>query len=216
MDTRETIDKEKRKVIEDWPRIRQTVPKLPELAYPDDDLDFEALWCRPDIHETAWVSPGSDVIGRVRLKARSSVWYGCVLRGDQEYIEVGEETNVQDKSILHIEPGSPCVLGDRVTLGHMVTVHASLVEDEAMIGIGATVLSRCTIGRGALVAAGALVLEGTNVPEGTLWAGVPARQIKVLTPEQKARMAKTYRHYADLGALYIERFGRKHIELLQA
>jgi carbonic anhydrase/acetyltransferase-like protein (isoleucine patch superfamily) len=154
------------------------------------------------------------MLGRVRLKAKSSVWYGCILRGDDAYIEVGEESNVQDGSILHIEPDQPCILGDRVTLGHRTTMHASEVGDDTMIGIGATVLSHCSIGEGALVAAGALVLEGTQVPPGTLWAGVPARQIRILSPEQKERMAKTYEHYVNLAALYLKRFGRKHIEAL--
>ena len=112
---------------------------------------------------------------------------------------------MQDGSILHIEPGHPCILGDRVTLGHRATVHAAVVEDDAMIGIGATVLSRSTIGEGALVAAGALVLEETKVAPGTLWAGVPARQIKELTPLQKERMRATYKHYVNLATLHQKR-----------
>ncbi len=142
--------------------------------------------------------------------------YGCVLRGDHDFIEISEETNIQDGSILHVEPGHPCILGKGITLGHRVTVHASVIEDYAMIGIGATVLSRCIIGEGALIAVGALVLEGTQVPPGTLWAGIPARQIKELTPQQRERMASTYRHYVNLGAMYLRRFGRKHIDALQS
>jgi len=197
-----------------WPKVTATLPDPPAPFYPEEKGDWDALWSRPVVDETAWISPGAVVMGRVRLKAKSSVWYGCVLRGDNAYIEVGEESNVQDGSILHIEPGQPCILGDRVTLGHRVTVHASLVEDGAMIGIGATVLSGCVIGHEALVAAGALVLEGTHVPPGTLWAGVPARQIRALSQEQKERMAETYEHYVDLAALYLKRFGKKHIEAM--
>lgn len=197
-----------------WPRITVSIPEQPEPAYPEERCDWDALWCMPVIDPTAWVSPGAAVLGRVRMKAKSSVWYGCVLRGDNAHIEVGEETNVQDCSILHVEPDLPCILGSRVTLGHRATVHSSIVEDRALIGIGATVLSGCVIGRGALVAAGALVLEGTHVPPGTLWAGVPARQIKELTEEQEERLALTYRHYVNLGALYIRRFGRAHIDAL--
>ncbi len=112
----------------DWPKVRDEIPELPKLFYLEKRADWEALWCRPVIDETAWVSPGAAILGRVRLKAHSSVWYGCVLRGDQEFIEVGEETNIQDGSILHIEPGRPCILGSRVTLGHHVTVHASMSD----------------------------------------------------------------------------------------
>lgn len=178
-------------------------------------MDWEALWCRPVIDSTAWVSPGAVVLGRVSLKARSSIWYGCILRGDGAFIEVGEETNIQDGSILHTEPEVPCIIKSRVTLGHRAIVHASVVEDNAMIGIGATVLSRCVIGQGALIAAGALVLEGTSVPPGTLWAGVPARQVKELTSVQRERLALTYRHYVNLGSMYLKRFGREHIDALQ-
>jgi carbonic anhydrase/acetyltransferase-like protein (isoleucine patch superfamily) len=185
------------------------------MPNPEEECDWEALWCQPDIDITAWVSPGATIIGRVRLKSRSSVWYGSVLRGDDAFIEVGEETNVQDGSILHIEPEQPCILGNRVTLGHRATVHASLVEDGAMIGIGATVLSHCVIGEGALVAAGAVVLEGTHVPAGTLWAGVPAKQIKQLTSDQRDRLAGASQHYVNLAAMYLQRFGRDHIDALQ-
>jgi gamma-carbonic anhydrase len=202
--------------IQGWPKAVSSLPEPPMLAHPDDSCDWSALWSRPIIDRTAWVSPGAAVIGRVRLKAYSSVWYGCVLRGDDAFIDVGAETNVQDGSILHIEPGRPCILGSRVTLGHRATVHASKVEDGAMIGIGATVLSGCVIGEGALVAAGALVLEGTEVPPGTLWAGIPARQIKELSREQKDRLATTYRHYVGSAAMYLGRYGREHIDALSS
>ncbi len=197
-----------------WPKASPTHPEPPVPIYPEEKCDSEALWSRPAIDKTAWVCPGAVVLGRVRLKAKSSVWYGCVLRGDDAYIEVGEESNVQDGSILHVESNQACILGDRVTLGHRTTVHASTVENDAMIGIGATVLSHCSIGECALVAAGALILEGTKVPSGTLWAGVPARKIRVLSPEQKERMAETYEHYVNLAALYLKRFGREHIEAM--
>lgn len=199
-------------LYQSWPRLTARIQEAPEAAYPEEKCNWEALYSLSVIDPTAWVSPGAAILGRVLLRARSSVWYGCVLRGDDAHIEVGEETNVQDGSILHVEPDRPCVLGSRVTLGHRATVHSSVVEDRAMIGIGATVLSGCVIGQGALIAAGALVLEKTRVPPGTLWAGVPARQIKELTELQKERLALTYRHYVNLGALYLKRFGRAHID----
>ena len=188
--------------IQTWPKKDGPIPAQPDLPYPEERIDQDAIRSLPQIDPTAWVSPGAVVIGRVRLKAHSSVWFGSVLRGDDAYIEIGRESNVQDGSILHIEPGHSCILGDRVTLGHRATVHAAVVDDDAMIGIGATVLSRATIGKGALIAAGALILEETEVPPGTLWAGVPARQIRELTPLQKERMSATYKHYVNLAALY--------------
>lgn len=186
----------------------------PVLPYPEESGLWDAIWTRPEIDASAWVAPGATVIGRVRLKARSSIWYGCVLRGDGDFIEVGEETNVQDGSILHVDHGFPCVLGNRVTLGHRALVHASIVGDGAMIAIGATVLSRCVIGEQALIAAGAVVLEGTQVPPQTLWAGCPAKQIKELNEGQLARMAHAWKHYVNNGQLSLAKFGRKHIDEL--
>jgi carbonic anhydrase/acetyltransferase-like protein (isoleucine patch superfamily) len=193
----------------------QAVPSPPSLPYPDEYSPWDHLHSRPVIDPTVWVSPGAVVVGRVILKRNSSVWYGCVLRGDQEFIEVGEETNVQDGSILHVDPGYPCKLGSRVTLGHRALVHASVVGNGALIAIGATVLSRCHIGEGAIIAAGAVVMEGTEVPANTLWAGCPARQIKELNEQQRERLAHTYRHYVNNGAAYLARFGRAHLDALK-
>lgn len=185
-----------------WPLITGDLPEPPVVPFPEEHWDWRAINSRPLIDQTAWVAPGAIVLGRVKLKARSSVWYGCVLRGDQEWIEVGEESNVQDGSILHVDDGYPCILGNRVTLGHKAIVHGSVVGDGALIGISATVLSRCVIGEGALIAGGAVVMEGTIVPPHTLWAGCPARQIKDLSESQRARLAATYRHYVNNAAGY--------------
>lgn len=179
-----------------------TNPPAMNWLYPEEILDWNAILSQPVVDETAFVASNAIVVGRVTLRARSSIWYGCVLRGDGEFIEVGEETNVQDGSILHTDAGYPCILKNRVSLGHRATVHASVVEEGALIGIGATVLSRCVIGAGALIAAGAVVLEGTHVPPHTLWAGCPARQIRGLTPEQQGRLTHTYRHYVNLAMAY--------------
>ena len=176
-----------RKNLPGWPMREATLPPAPRVPYPDQHWDWAAINALPQIDPTAWVAPGAVVYGRVRLKARCSIWFGCILRGDQEWIEVGEETNVQDGSILHVEHGGyPCILGNRVTLGHRAIVHGSTVGDGALIGIGAVVLSRCVIGVGALIAAGAVVLEGTQVPAHTLWSTT-----------QRERLAETYRHYVN-------------------
>ncbi len=191
--------------LPDW-----TVPEAlpaPNVPYPQEHWNWQALRTQPLVDSSAWVAPTATVYGRVRLQARSSVWYGCVLRGDQEWIDVGEETNIQDGSVLHVDEGYPCLLGRRVTVGHRAVVHGCVVEDEALIGIGALVLSRSVIGKGALIAAGAVVLEGTQVPPGTLWAGCPARQVKVLTPEQQHRLARTYQHYVNNAVGHRSAFG---------
>lgn len=193
----ETIRHQSDSTMSSWHLRTTPLPPPPVVPYPDVHWDWPAVNSLPEIDPTAFVADGAIVVGRVRLKARCSIWYGCVLRGDQQWIEVGEETNVQDGSILHIESDRPCILGNRVTLGHRAIVHGSAVGDGALIGIGATVLSHCTIGEGALIAAGAVVLEGTVVPAHTLWAGCPARQLKELSPEQQERLASTYRHYVN-------------------
>ena len=192
--------------------MRNEIP----LPYPDEHVDIDAIFSKPVIDPSAWVAQNAVVNGRVTLKARSSVWYNCVLRGDSERIEVGEESNIQDGSILHIDRGFPCIVGKRVTLGHNAIVHGCEVHDGALIGIAATVLSRCIIGEGALIAAGALMLEGTKVPPHTLWVGTPAKQVKELDPAQRERLAQTYRHYVNNGAVYLARYGRKHIDELTA
>lgn len=189
-------------ILAAWKLQTNPLPPPPEVPFPDVHWDWLAVNSAPEIDPTAFVADGAIIVGRVRLKARSSIWYGCILRGDQQWIEVGEDTNVQDGSILHIESDRPCILGNRVTLGHRAIVHGSTVGDGALIGIGATVLSHCVIGEGALIAAGAVVLERTVVPPHTLWAGCPAKQIKELTAEQRERLALTYRHYVNNSVAY--------------
>ena len=192
-----------------WPLSKVPLPASPEVSYPETSWDWSAILSVPQIDPTAWVAENAILIGRVRLKALSSIWYGCILRGDQQWIEVGAESNIQDGSILHVEADTPCIIGDRVTLGHRAIVHASTVGNGALIGISATVLSRCVIGEGALIAAGAVVLERTSVPPHTLWAGCPARQIKELTQDQQARLASTYQHYVNNAAGYRAAFGTR-------
>jgi carbonic anhydrase/acetyltransferase-like protein (isoleucine patch superfamily) len=151
----------------------------------------------PDIHGDAWVAPGAVVIGRVVIGARSSIWYGCVLRGDDEDIRIGEDVNVQDLSCLHADPGEPCILEDRVSLGHKAMVHGAVVESGALIGIGAVVLGAARIGAGSLVAAGAVVRARDVVPPRMLVAGVPARPVRALTEAESARLERTWSSYVE-------------------
>ena len=187
-----------RSILDSWPLTVPNLPPQPPVPFPDQHWDWRAIHSQSLIDPSAWVAPGVALYGRVRVSARSSIWFGCVLRGDQEWIEIGADSNIQDGTILHVEHGGfPCVIGDRVTVGHRAVVHGSIVGDGALIGIGAMVLSRCLVGEGALVAAGAVVLEGTRLPPHTLWAGCPARQIRELTTEQRRRLETTYQHYVN-------------------
>ena len=156
----------------------------------------------PAIHATAFVAPGADVIGRVRLAKEASVWFGCVLRGDVNRIDIGEATNIQDGSILHVDDRSPCLIADHVHVGHHANLHGCVVERGAMIGIGAIVLSRSRIGAEAIVGAGSVVLEETVVPPRTLAVGAPARVVRKLTAQDIAYIRTWVKKYVQLAEAY--------------
>ena len=157
---------------------------------------------RPIVHPRAFVAPGADVIGRVRLAKDSSVWFGCVLRGDVNRIEIGEATNIQDGSILHVDDNHPCLIADHVHVGHHVNLHGCRVERGAMIGIGAIVLSGARVGAGAIVGAGSVVLEGTKVPPRTLVVGAPARVVRDVTARDLAYINGWVAKYVKLARAY--------------
>ncbi len=157
----------------------------------------------PKIHRDAWVAENAVIIGDVEIGAGTSIWYNAVIRGDLNSIRIGENVNVQDGAILHVESGDgPCLIGDRVTIGHQSIVHGCIVKDDALIGMGATVLSWAEIGAGALVAAGALVKERAHIPARTLWAGVPAKQRAVIDADMFQRMQIGWKHYVELAESY--------------
>jgi carbonic anhydrase/acetyltransferase-like protein (isoleucine patch superfamily) len=147
------------------------------------------------IHGTAYVAPNATIIGDVRIAAEASVWFGCVIRGDNERIEIGPRTNVQDLTMIHTDEGIPCVLGAGVTVGHGVVLHGATVEDGAMIGIGAIVLNGAIVGSEALIGAGALVTEGQVIPPRHLALGVPAKVVRELTGEETERLRAAAAHY---------------------
>lgn len=149
------------------------------------------------VHPDAWVAPGAVVIGRVTLGRASSVWYGSVLRADDDEIVVGAECNIQDLCCLHVDQGEPAVLEDRVSLGHHATVHGAYIETGALVGIGAIVLGRARVGAGTLVAAGTVVPPGRRLPAGVLVAGVPSRVIRDLTDADRESFAQTAAHYVQ-------------------
>ncbi len=159
----------------------------------------------PVVPSTAWVHPRATVIGQVLLGAHVSVWPSAVLRADRDAITIGDETNVQDGVVIHCDPGMPCVIGSRVTIGHRAVVHGCTIEDGALIGIGAVVLNGAVVGRGALVAAGAVVAEGMVIPPDSLVVGIPAKVLRPLSEEQRARVARGYETYVELKELYRNR-----------
>ncbi|MFD3503780.1 gamma carbonic anhydrase family protein [Streptomyces sp. NPDC058678] len=158
----------------------------------------------PNIHEEAFVSPTSSVIGDVTLEAGASIWYGAVVRGDVERISVGARSNIQDNCTLHADPGFPVTIGERVSVGHNAVVHGATVGDDCLIGMGATVLNGAVIGAGSLVAAQALVPQGMRVPPGSLVAGVPAKVRRELTEEERQGVTQNGTLYADLAKAHSE------------
>ena len=154
---------------------------------------------------TSFVAPGAVVVGEVTLGARSSVWFGAVLRGDMDSIVLGEESNIQDNSVVHVDTDVPVTIGKRVVIGHRAVIHGATIEDDCLIGMGSILLNRCRIGAGSLVAAGALVSEDKVIPPGSLVVGVPGKVVGQVTPEMKIAMARGAEHYVALAATYKER-----------
>ncbi|AQU81196.1 MULTISPECIES: gamma carbonic anhydrase family protein [unclassified Halomonas] len=138
---------------------------------------------QPDIHDDVYIAETADVIGHVTLKARSSVWYQAVLRGDSDHLEIGEESNIQDGAVLHADPGYPLKIGKGVTVGHQAMLHGCTVGDGCLIGIQAVVLNGAVIGENSLVGAGAFIKEGAVFPANSLIVGSPAKVVRELSAE---------------------------------
>lgn len=149
---------------------------------------FSLNGVNPKIADDVFIAPGAIVAGDVEIGAGSSVWFNAVLRGDVAPIRVGERSNVQDGAVLHVDPGTPCIIGDDVTIGHGAIVHGTVVGDGVTIGMGSVVLSRSTIGSRAVIAAGAVVSEGAEVAPGALMMGVPAKEKRIMDEERQAAM----------------------------
>lgn len=141
----------------------------------------------PRIATTAWVADSATVIGRVHLLDEASVWYGAVLRGDNEAITLGARSNVQEGCVLHTDPGCPLVIGAGVTVGHQAMLHGCTIGDDTLIGIQAVVLNRARIGKGCLVGAGAVVTEDKDFPDHSLILGAPAKVVRTVSPEPEGR-----------------------------
>lgn len=152
---------------------------------------------RPDLPPRGryWIAPGAHVIGKVRLGENASVWFGAVLRGDNELIDIGEGSNIQEGCTLHTDMGYPMVIGAHCTIGHNAILHGCHIGEGSLIGMGATVLNGARIGKGSIVGANALVTEGKDFPDHALIVGAPARAIRSLDEAAATRIALTARHY---------------------
>ncbi|MEB3223833.1 MAG: gamma carbonic anhydrase family protein [Candidatus Sericytochromatia bacterium] len=159
------------------------------------------------IDETAFVAPNATILGRVSIGPAASVWFGVVIRAEQERVVIGPRSNVQDGAVVHVDEGFPVTIGADVTIGHRAVVHGASIGDGSLVGIGAILLNGCRIGEGSIVAAGALVPEGKAYPPGVLLVGVPARIARDLKPEEVARIRAGSEHYVAYGAAYARRLG---------
>jgi carbonic anhydrase/acetyltransferase-like protein (isoleucine patch superfamily) len=160
----------------------------------------------PQIAEDCFIAPDAVVIGKVRILKGASIWFGAVLRGDNEWITIGPNSNVQDHSIIHADPGQPVTIGRGVTIGHRVIVHSAVVGDDSLIGMGSILLNRARIGAHSLVGAGALVTEDKSFEDGKMILGAPAKAMRDLSPEQVAGIERSAQVYVANARRYAEMF----------
>jgi len=165
--------------------------------------EYELDGRRPRVHRDAFVAPTAVLIGDVDVGPGASIWFGVVLRGDESRITIGAGSNVQDNSVIHCAADLPTVIGENVTIGHQALLEGCVVEDGAVVGMGAVVLQRCRIGAGAMLAAGAVMTEGREVPAGYLAAGVPAEIKKPVSGASAEWVARTAAHYRENGRRYL-------------
>ena len=167
-------------------------------------LTFEGK--TPRIDPEAFVAPGARLIGDIELGPEASIWYNCVLRGDMNLIRIGARSNVQDGSVIHVDPprvagpehGYPALIGEEVLIGHMAMIHGCTLQDRAFIGLGAIVMDGCVVESDAMLAAGAMLTQGKRILSGQLWAGRPAKYVRDLRPEDLATMRGGVAHYVEL------------------
>ena len=159
----------------------------------------------PEIAASCYIDPSAQVIGDVKIGELSSVWCNVTIRGDVNHIRIGRESNVQDNSVIHVEHDVyPTILGDRVTVGHSVTLHGCVIEDDCLIGIGAIILNGARIGAGSVIAAGALVPERAEIPPGSMVMGVPAKVRRELTDAERERFRENAQNYVRYREIYRE------------
>ena len=155
-----------------------------------------------ETHPTSWTAPTATLIGKVRLQAGASVWFGAVLRGDNELIDIGEGSNVQDGTVMHTDMGSPLTIGKGVTIGHNAMLHGCTVGDHSLIGINAVVLNGARIGKHCIIGANALIPEGKEIPDGSLVMGSPGKVVRELTEQQMRMLEASAAHYVHNAERY--------------
>ncbi len=165
-------------------------------------IEYEGI--TPNVHSSVFVAPGAMLIGDVKIGEESSIWFNCVLRGDLEPIHIGCRTNIQDGTVIHMDKDIPCLIGDDVTVGHGAILHSCAIDNEALIGMGAILLTGCKIGERAIVAAGTLVREGQEIPSGTIAMGVPAVVKREATEEEFERVRNGKDDYVYRGKIMQE------------
>ena len=163
---------------------------------------YELDGTAPDVDEDAWVAPDANVIGRVRLASGSSVWFGTTIRGDNEPILIGRDSNIQEACVLHTDLGFPLTVGARVTVGHKAMLHGCTIGDGALIGMGATVLNGAVIGEGCLIGANALVTEGKVIPPGSLVMGAPGKVVRELDAAARQALLSSAENYRQNAARF--------------
>lgn len=156
----------------------------------------------PTIADDAWAAPTAQVMGNVQLDAQSSVWFGAVLRGDNDLIHVGARSNIQDNSVLHTDPGHPLVIGEGVTVGHRVMLHGCTIGQNSLIGIGATLLNGVVVGENCIIGAHTLLTEGTQIPDNSLVVGTPGKVIRTLGEAQIAMLKMSAEIYVKNAARF--------------
>lgn len=164
---------------------------------------YELDGVRPELDpDGAWSAPDAAVIGRVILKKNASVWFGAVIRGDNEPITIGEDSNVQDGAVIHTDMGFPCTLGRGVTVGHQAMLHGCVVDDYSLIGIGATILNGAKIGKHCIIGAHALITEGKEIPDGSVVMGSPGKVVKPIGEGVEDLLKASADHYVENAARY--------------
>lgn len=151
-----------------------------------------------------FIADGARIIGNVRLRSHCSVWFNCVLRGDNDWLDIGEGSNVQDGCVLHTDPGFPLTIGSNVTVGHKVMLHGCTIRDNSLVGIGSTVLNGAVIGKNCIVGANSLVTEGKSFPDGSLILGAPAKLMRELSDAEIASIGVSAEHYVANAARYLK------------
>ena len=154
----------------------------------------------PEIDPTAWIAPDAVVVGKVRIGPGASIWFGAVLRGDNEWIEIGAGTNVQEHSVLHTDPGYPLVVGPGCTIGHRAILHGCTVGPDSLVGMGATVLNGAVLGAGCLIGAAALITERKVIPPGSLVTGMPGKVVRMLDQAAQDELRDSARRYREKAA----------------